>query len=149
MSKLTFCGQNFVKATFLLKNYFPHCETVKLFHHIKSFLENCEAITNLKQQNWSLTLKDSLEVSLDPNIGKIDEGGLRYPMMASKPTSAPASPCPKSRTSTGKNATCRKLNVSHLCQNFIAPYFKNFDENQSSVEIRLLSKNRFFSGGLM
>ena len=49
-----------------------------------------------------------IEVSLDPNIGKIDEVfGSNNPM--AKPTSAPASPaCLKSR-SIGGTATCRIL----------------------------------------
>ena len=48
------------------------------------------------------------EVSLDPNIDKIEEND--KDMVMHKPTSAPASPCLKQRTTTLSGAaTCRPI----------------------------------------
>ena len=52
------------------------------------------------------------EVSLDPNIDKIEEND-NNSVMITKPTSAPASPCLKHRTLSGA-ATCRPIYLDVL-----------------------------------
>ena len=52
------------------------------------------------------------EVSLDPNIDKIEEND-NNAVMITKPTSAPASPCLKHRTLSGA-ATCRPIYLDVL-----------------------------------